>query len=209
MATVEEATMGRRLRLHGVPWGTYCALRELPENYHVRMTYDRGDLEIMSPSPRHEQWAALIGRLIEAWTEECNVDIAGRRTMTFQREDLQRGLEPDNCYYIQHEADIRSKRELDFTVDPPPDLVVEVDLTSSSSGKLPLYAAFGVPEVWRYNGSALEILLLGDDGQYQSAAESRALPGIKPELIERILARVGTESETSLVRAFRVWVGQR
>jgi Uma2 family endonuclease len=206
MATAEFVQTEPRFLLHGVPWREYTALRELPENRHVRMTYDRGDLEMMSPSKWHEQLSYLIGRLIDAWTEELGIDVQSCRTVTFRREDLQRGLEPDNCYYIAHEPQVRRKKELDLSLDPPPDLAVEIDVTASAIEKMPVYEAYGVPELWRFDGEALQIHVLGADGRYASRQASVAFPQLPPAEIARVLQQLGTASDTTLVRSFRKWV---
>jgi len=208
MATVESRPPAEHALLHGVPWGSYVALRELPENDHVRMTYDHGDLEIMSPSRRHQKFASLIGTLIEIWAIELDVDLDSCRTMTFNREDLDRGLEPDNCYYIQNEPLVRAKVEIDFAVDPPPDLAVEIDLTRKSLDKMAIYAAFGVPEVWRFDGRELTVHRLGPDAQYQPQETSLCLPAFPLAQAERTLGRIGTASDTALARSFRDWVRQ-
>ena len=167
MATVENVQAEQRFLLHGVSWQTYVGLRDSPENEHVRMTYDRGEMEIMSPSKTHEQYASLIGLLLHTWTLEQDIDIQSCRTVTFKREDLQRGLEPDNCYYVANEARVRSKTELDLTLDPPPDLAIEIDLGGGRMRKLAMYAAFGVPEVWWFDGRNLRVFALDQNGQYQ------------------------------------------
>ena len=209
MSTVERVPAEQRFVLHGISWQTYLNLRELPENEHVHMTYDQGELEMMSPSRTHEQYASLIALLIHAWAEERNLDIQNCRTMTFKREDLQHGLEPDNCYYVANELVVRSKPEVDLTIDPPPDLAIEIDLYSGKFDKLALYAAFGVPEVWRFDGRALHVFVLGPDGRYQQQPSSVSFPGLPPAEIERVLAKLGTASETALVRSFRDWVRTR
>jgi len=206
MATAEHICLERRFLLHGVPWQAYVTLRDLPENEHVRMTYDRGVLEMMSPSKFHEQMACLISRLIDAWTEECEVDIQSCGAVTFQREDLEQGLEPDKCYYVAHEPLVRNKRELDLAIDPPPDLAVEVDLGTGAIDKLVMYAGFRVPEVWRYDGQTLQVYLLGPEGRYVRSASSASFPQLPPAEIERVLRQLGTASETALVRSFRHWV---
>jgi Uma2 family endonuclease len=206
MATVECVGAEQCFRLHGISWQTYLELREAPENEHVYMTYDKGELEIMSPSKTHEQYAYLMARLIDAWTEEMNIDVQSCRTMTFKREDLQSGLEPDNCYYVAHEKIMRGKAELDLAVDPPPDLAIEVDLGGSGIRKLTMYAAFGVPEVWRFDGRALQVFVLVESGRYEQRPVSSSFPGLPPAEIEKVLAKLGTASETALVRSFRQWV---
>lgn len=212
MATVEQVRQTatfppvQHIVLRGVPWQTYVALRDIPENWHVRMTYDGGVLEMMSPGKRHENHAELLGALVRAFAEELDIDIQGCRTMTFKREDLEKGLEPDNCYYIQHEAQVRAKDEIDFSADPPPDLAIEIDVTTKSVGKMPIYAAFRVPEVWRYDGDRLEVLTLAASGEYEPRGESIALAGLPLAEVERILKKGRTASEIKLVRAFRRWV---
>jgi Uma2 family endonuclease len=203
MTTVELPRAPQPLVLQGVPWEVYEELRKLPENNHVRMTFDEGVLEMMTPSARHERWSEILGQLITVWAMELAVDMTSCRSMTVSRKDLQKGLEPDNCYYVQHELQVRGKAELDFAVDPPPDLAIEVDVSRSSLGKLKLYAAFGVPEVWRYDGQSIEVLTLGPKKRYRPSAKSRCLPGIPLDEMTRVLGRMNTESETALILSFR------
>ena len=144
MTIVESIQTDQRFVLPGVPWQTYLVLREQNENQHVRMTYDRGVLEMMTPSKRHEQFGYMIGRLIDVWTEEMGIDVQSCRTVTFKREDICRGLEPDNCYYIAHELSVRNKSELDLSTDPPPDLAVEILSPSARGNKLTMALPFAV-----------------------------------------------------------------
>lgn len=209
MITVESSQAEQRFLVPGVSWQTYLALREQSENEHVRMTYDRGVLEMMTPSKRHEQFGYLIGRLIDAWTEELGIDVQSCRTVTFKREDIQRGLEPDNCYYIAHELTVRNKTDLDLSVDPPPDLAVEIDLGPSMTDKMVLYAAFKVPEVWRYDGQTLTIHVLDAEGKYFSSPSSTIFPQLPLAEIEKVLQAVGSTSDTALVRSFRNWVRKK
>jgi Uma2 family endonuclease len=206
MTLAESIYKEQRFLLPGVAWQTYLALREQSENEHVRMTYDQGVLEMMTPSKRHEQFGYLIGRLIDVWTEELEIDVQSCRTVTFKREDLQRGLEPDNCYYIAHEPLVRDKAELDLSTDPPPDLAVEIDLGALITDKMPLYAAFKVPEVWRYDGQKLTVHVLNPEGKYVSSQFSVNFPQLPPAEIARVLQKVGSTSDTGLVRSFRKWV---
>jgi Uma2 family endonuclease len=188
--------------LHGIPWATYETLRNMPENFRVRMTYHHGVLEMMSPSQRHERFAEILGRLIFVWSEEKGVHMESCRTMTFKREDIESGLEPDNCYYVQNEPRVWDKQQLDLSVDPPPDLAVEIDLSGQSARKLELYASFGVPEVWRFDGRRLAVLLLGAEG-YAPADRSAAFPGFPIGEAADCLRQVGQVRELDLVRAFR------
>ena len=206
MATVEQIQREQRFVLRGITWPTYQSLRDAPENYHVRMTYDRGDLEIISPSKSHGRYAYFIGRLIDVWTEELNIDVQSCRTMTFKRENLDRGLEPDNCYYVEHEPQVRQKAELDLTTDPPPDLAIEVEVSPPAIDKMPIYAAYGVPELWRFDGEAIEVYQLSAAGQYEPREGSICFPRFLIAQVVKVLRQVNTASETALVRSFRDWV---
>ena len=207
MATLEELQAvelpaGGSVRLSNIPWDLYATLRDEPANRNVRMTFARGFLEMMSPSHRHERVAYLLGRLIDAWTEDRGLAVQAGRTTTFQRKDLERGLEPDNCYYIDHELQVRDRNELDLSIDPPPDLVLEVDVRSSSLVRLPSYAAMGVPEVWRWRNEQIQVYRLeGDD--YQPVDASQALAGFPINAAADLLRERLTSDDNALVRRFR------
>jgi len=142
--------------LKNISWQTYESLvNELAQQRGIRLTYDRGTLEIMTPSDPHEGNKEMIGRFVETLTEELNVEIRSLGSRTCKREDLARGLEPDKCYYIENERLIRDVKQIDLNEYPPPDLVIEIDITSSSINRMELYANLGVPEVWCYDGSRL------------------------------------------------------
>ena len=191
--------------LYEVPWHTYIELRGKPENYHLRMTYDRGTLEIMSPSPRHEKYARYIDLVIGIWTEELNIPCCGLRQMTCKREDVEKGLEPDDCYYVQSEAKVRNKVEIDFATDPPPDLAIEVEVSQNSVKKAPIYATLGVRELWRYDGQILRIFELVD-GQYQSREGSVCFPNFPVAKAQEVIQQIGEVDDTTFKRRFRRWV---
>ena len=172
------------------------------------MTYDQGELELMSVSHTHEHDKHLLGRLLDALTEELDIDIHGAGSMTFKRKDLKRGLEPDECYWIQNAALMQSRKDFDLERDPPPDLAVEVDVTSSSLDRMSIYADLGVPEVWRFDGEAFSVLVLGEGGSYEQAECSPALPGLLPNVVLRFLRLSDEMGETDLMLAFRDWVRQ-
>lgn len=207
MSSVE--TLGeQRVVIEPVRWCTYVALLEDANSRRGRMTYDQGVLEIMSPSKSHEQIGRLIGRMIEAFTEERRIEIVSVASVTVKLESLQRGFEADEAYYIRRADQVRSLQELDFTVHPAPDLVVEVDISRSSMSKLPVWAAFGVLEVWRYQGDSLTVCQLRGDG-YRETSESSMLPGFPLELIGSVVDRRTEVSETQLIRSFRESVRAR
>ena len=157
-------------------WKTYQALLyDLAEDSSKQLAYDRGFLEIMTPLPEHEAYKVFLGRLVWTTTEVLGLEVASFGSTTLSRENLQRGIEPDECFYIQNEALVRGKTSFDFTVDPVPDLAIEVDITSSSLNRLGIYAALEVPEVWRFNGEILLIYCL-KDGAYEVQEYSQVLP---------------------------------
>jgi Uma2 family endonuclease len=195
-----------RVVLPHISWQTYQALiRDFEQEPAIRLTYDRGVLEIRMPLDPHDTYKKLLGRLIEAATEEQDIEIRSLGSRTCDREDLARGLEPDQCYYIQNEALVRGVEQIDLNQLPATDLALEIDITSSSIDRLSIYAVLGVPEVWRYNGETLTILCL-QNGEYVSQERSAALPFLKAEDLLRFLALRNSIGETSLIKQFRQWI---
>jgi len=146
------ATAETRTLLEQVSWETFLELAEDRRGSVPRMTFDQGVLELMTPRRQHESIGCLIGRLVETYSEVRGIEILSCGSTTFKRPDLARAFEPDESYYIAHADEIRPKEEVDLLIDPPPDLVIEVEITSSAIAKLGLFAAMGVPEVWRQDG---------------------------------------------------------
>jgi Uma2 family endonuclease len=191
-----------RTVLENVRWETFIELSEQRRGSVPRMTYDEGVLELMSPLRQHENIGCLIGRIIETFTEVMGIEIQSVASTTFRRSDLKKAFEADESYYIKHAELIRLKEEVDLFIDPPPDLVVEIEITSSAIAKMKLFAAMGVPEVWRHDGEKLEMFSLVD-GYYQAKKSSTSLPGLDPNLINAILDRRFECGETMLIREFR------
>ena len=170
------------------------------------MTYDRGELEIMSPSPLHEGIAALLGRLIDIWTLELKIPLRGCRMMTIRRSVLEGGFEPDNCYYVQHEPQMWNKMKINFKIDPPPDLAIEVEVTRKLLNKTAIYAAFRVPELWCWNGDRLKILELTKEGEYVARETSVCFPTFPIAKVEEIVRQVGAAHETDVISSFQDWI---
>lgn len=189
-------------------WDMYEGLLNLVGERPIRLTYDRGVLEIMTLSFRHEKYSELLGKFLDVLTDESNLDKQSGGSTTFRRKDLDRGLEPDKCFYLENEALVRAKDEIDLSVDPPPDLAVEVDISRSSLNRLGIYAAIKVPEVWRYDGEGLTILGLEANEQYHERSTSRHFPTFPIHRLAEFLKLAGTMSETQLLRRFRDWVRQ-
>ncbi|MBD1931905.1 MULTISPECIES: Uma2 family endonuclease [Cyanophyceae] len=197
-----------RVILQGVSWQTYQALlTEMGDNRSSRLAYDRGVLEITMPSDRHETNTKLLERMIEALTEELDLPIKGFRSTTLNREDLQRGAEPDSCYYIQNVERIQG-RTIDLTKEPAPDLVIEVDITSPSSKRLQIYSQLGVSEVWRYVGQTVEINQL-QAGIYNLCENSPTFPFVSVEIINQFLQQAETQDDTTFIRTWRKWIREK
>ncbi len=195
--------------LRGIHWDTYQNLvRDLESQPGTRLTYDDGILEIMMPLPPHETFKKLLGRFVEVTTEELGIEIRSLGSTTWTREDLRKGLEPDECYYIQNELAVRGKDTINLTIDPPPDLAIEVDSTSSSMNRMNIYAALGVPEVWRFDLEILTICSLVND-DYQPREVSLVLPMFDATVLMKFLELSLTMGETSLIRHLRQWVREQ
>jgi len=180
--------------MHGISWQTFQQLlADRGERCGVLVAYDCGTVELRVPSQEHEWIKTTLTQVVEAVAFARDLHYRSLGSTTFVREDLARGFEPDACFYLDHAHAIAPDRPLDLAVDPPPDLVIEVDITCSSLDKLPIYAALGVPEVWRYTGNEVEIRCLLEDA-YRVSDTSRVLPGITAGMATRFIdaARTAT-----------------
>jgi Uma2 family endonuclease len=194
--------------MSGVSWETYARLRrELDDaGSHIQITYDRGRMVLMSPTPRHDKWKTLFGQLVEALATHRNLPISGYGSTTWRREDLARGLEADECYYVQHAEAMRGKVGIDLTVDPAPDLAIEIEVTHIAFDKRGIYASLRVPELWSYDGARCECLHLQPGGAYAPARMSLAFPGFEPSHLHRFLSMVPQSLDSEIVQAFREWL---
>jgi Uma2 family endonuclease len=210
MATIERVprieTCSQRFVLRGVSWELYEALRATDANYHIRMTYDRGTLEMMSPSEGHEETRRLIGRMIETLTEELEIPMRSRGSTTWKSAELDRALEADECYYIKNFPAVAGRRTVDLRTDPPPDLAVEAEYSRNLVDKLPIYASLGIPEIWRSDGAAIIALHLKNDGRYQAQEFSWNFPFLRVADLNPFLAQLEGADETAWIRSFRAWV---
>jgi Uma2 family endonuclease len=212
MSTVPKPQTARRrprLVLRHVDWKMYTRLlRVFAEKRGMRLTYDRGRLEIMSPLAVHDGDAEFPGQLVIVMTEEMRLPCKSGGSTTLKRRQLLKGLEPDKCYWIASEAQMRGKTRLDLAVDPPPDLALEVDVTSSSLNRMGIYAALGVREVWRVEGGLLTFHVLAA-GAYAAASASPTFPLVTaPELMSFVTLR-NSQGETDVRLQFRAWFRQR
>lgn len=199
---------GQRLLLQDISWSEFEAiLDDLGEHRAARIAYDSGTLEIMAPLPWHEDEKEIISDLLKVLLEELNIEFRALGSTTFKNQTMVKGIEPDQCFYITHEAAIRGKQRLDLNVDPPPDLALEIDITSRTHPKT--YAALGVPELWRREGKTLKIYHL-KSGEYVEAADSLNFPGwpLQTEIPQRLEQSL-TVGRNATIREFRQWVMAR
>ena len=193
----------QRVLLENVGWETYeDLLSGRGENRVPRFTYDRGMLEVMSPSSEHGSISYYIGLLVAVFAEETGVDVYGVGSTTFKRADVQRGFEPDTCFYIRNAKRVRGKARIDLDVDPAPDLVIEVDITNPSLNKLPIYAQMGVSEVWRHDGDNSSFLALGND-KYSEVEKSIVLPPIAARTVFDLIEKSKSLELASWLREVR------
>ena len=195
--------------LNNVSWKTYeCLLKDYENSSAPRFTYDRGVLEIVSPLIPHEETNRALATIVERVAQQWRLRFRNLGSTTFKREDVDRGFEPNTCFYFQSLSRIAGKRQIDLEGgDPPPDLVIEVDVTSASLNNLPILAALGVPEVWRVVDDEVTILVLDDDA-YQEQQNSSALPNLTRAALNDLLARSRTMDILDWLDAIQVWARQ-
>jgi Uma2 family endonuclease len=203
-------TDNRPAVLHGIDWPTYSRFLRLFAERRFRHTYDRGRLEIMSPIHyEHDNPAYLLGRFIDVLTDELNLPARAGRCVTLRHRKKQRGLEPDNCYWIANADRMRGKTgRIDFRTDPPPDLAVEIEVSRTALKRLKVYAALNVPEIWRFRKGVVTFNILRD-GKYCAQPKSLAFPHLLAADLIPFVAQFGDADDTMLVRRFREWVKQQ
>lgn len=199
----EEAT--QTLILHNVIWDLYeHLLAEHEDVCNPRFAYDRGVLEIMVTSFEHEHLNRLIADIFAAIADELGVDYVNAGSTTFKRRDLEQGFEPDTSFYIQNAERVRGKKRIDLMEDPPPDLVIEVDITHSSLNKFPVFAGLLIPEVWRNDGKELTIFKLEGE-TYSPHPESGTLPGVTSAKLTQVILESQETTRSEWRRSVREW----
>ena len=200
---------GQSVLLKNISWQKFEGLLlELGEHRASRLAYDQGILEIMVPLPEHEYFKDALGDLIKDLADELGVEYECLGSTTWKREKALGGAEPDNCFYIQSLPAILGSLEIDLSQDPPPDLIVEIDITSKSIDRLPIYARLGIPEVWRYDRKQLRLLQL-HNGLYVELETSLAFPGFPVKSILNFVRQNPLAGRRSLRQSFRAWVKQQ
>ncbi len=203
---IERMPADSVLTQHGVSWDEYEELLNVVgEANGRRISYDDGILQIMSPSSKHEKHARLIEHLVGLLSLRLRIRVLYYGSSTMKKRRKQKGVEPDACFYVQNATLVGTKDEIDFNTDPPPDVVVEIDLHHESLSKFPIYAALGVPEIWRYDGVALTIHQLLDE-QYVASEASLSLPLLTSAILTEFLARSPKQDQYDILLAFEEWL---
>ncbi|MEP7343562.1 MAG: Uma2 family endonuclease [Acidobacteriota bacterium] len=203
----EEMMPGELRVFHNVAWEEYEHLHSQlpPDSNLVRISYDEGVMELMSKSTLHEVYAEFVNGMIRQVSLRLRIDIRFFGGPTIKKSRKRKGLEPDACFYVQTVPQLGNRLMLDFAVDPPPDVALEVDIYHGSIPKLPIYAGLGIPEVWRYDGRIVTIYRLEQD-QYIETPTSIALPMLTPAVLERFLKQMQDENEFQAMLAFEDWL---
>jgi Uma2 family endonuclease len=198
----------KRVVLHHISWQSYEKILDaLGDSHSARLTYYKGTLEIVAPLEAHENAGSLVGQFIEILTEELDLNLKSMGSTTLKRPEIKVGGEPDKCYYIANEPLVRG-RTVNLTIDPPPDLIVEVDITHTDINKNALYAEMGVGEFWRYNGQTLTIYQL-QNGTYQEVLTSPTFAWVEKERLYQFLKDCAQVGETQAKRIFRTWIREQ
>lgn len=202
---------GRAVVIPFVDWKMYEELLKVFESKpRLRLTYDRGALEIMVPSQEQEGDSSFLGWMILILAKEFKLPVRSGGSTTIKRKRMKKGLEPDKCFWIANAAKMAGVRQLDLKVHPAPDLAIEVDVTNSSLDRFGIYRKLGVRELWRLDGDELRFYKLGTDKKYAEAANSPTFVGITPaDLMVFVKQARGVVDENQTADAFQVWVRQR
>ena len=198
-----------RFLISDISWDFYVAFCEEIGERPLRLTYSDRMLEIRITKAPHEFYKKMLAKLIETIILELELPVRSGGSMTFQRKDLEKGFEPDECWWIEHEAEVRTKREFDLQRDPPPDLAIEIEMSRSLVSRVGILAAMGVKELWRHNGRRLRFCVLQDDGTNADQDTSLAFPFLRPADLEPYLQIDDDTDETTRVRRFRDWLREQ
>jgi Uma2 family endonuclease len=193
------------LSLYDVAWDEYDdLLQQIGDESACRVSYDNGRMQITSPSARHEKYKNLLHDFVLILGDELNLEVLSYGSATLKLKGAGKGAEADDCFYVQHAAEISTRDDIDLRRDPPPDLVVEIDLTSESSGKFGIYSTLGVQEIWRFDGANCQILVLSGD-TYAETAFSLAFPSLQAQHITGFIAD-SKEGPRQARRKLRAWL---
>jgi Uma2 family endonuclease len=200
---IDHLPVGATLVVPNASWEQYeDLLHELGDRPGLSVSYDEGRLQVMSPSAEHEEYREFILSIARTLSEELGVPLETRGSTTWKRPALQKGVEADTCFYVAQAARIIGKRTIDLGVDPPPDVVVEIDMTSPSLDEFGIYAVLGVPEIWRYDGRHAQMFELRGE-RYSEVDGSRFFPGLSAAMLAEFLELSKTHGQTGALKLVR------
>lgn len=195
-----------RVVLNNISWQQFESLLvDLGESRAARIAYDNGSLEIITPLPEHEYYKEIMGDIIKDTAEVLELNYECYGSTTWKRELQKAGIESDNCFYFQNEALIRGKLKFDLNQDPPPDLALEIDVTSKSLDRFPIYVKLGVPEIWCYDAGEIKIYQLQGE-EYLSAQTSLVFPNLNIQEIPSLIEKYRMAGRRIFRQAIREWV---
>jgi Uma2 family endonuclease len=200
--TYDEGTFELPRLIYGVSWQEYSRFLEATGDYNLRHTYDSYTLELMTPLKNHDWIKRLLGRMIETMAFDLDIDIQSVGSTTLSSALTTKGVQPDEGYHVTNEASVRGKSTYEPDVDPSPDLIIEIDVTSCSVPRFPIFALLAIREIWHHDGTELQFLWLSDDKTYVPNASSREFPFINARDVQAILDQYEDTDENSLIRQF-------
>ncbi|MGE0132713.1 MAG: Uma2 family endonuclease [Blastocatellales bacterium] len=205
LAALDSLEAGEQRLLRDISWEEYEELLgELGGGSAPRINYDEGTLELMAPLFIHERDKELASILVRVLAEETGLEVLAAGSTTFKRKSLRKGAEPDACFYIRNIHRVAGKKAIDLHTDPPPDLVIEIDVTHSQQSKIKTYARFGVPEFWRFDGKRAEIFELVGNA-YAARESSLAFPILRAEDIGALIEQNRSKGDIAATTSFRKW----
>jgi Uma2 family endonuclease len=201
---------GQQIVLRRIDWDGYVAITDaLHDQSGIRTAYDGDSLELMTLSPKHERIRRILDQMVSAISREFDIEIQGGGSSTLRSGVVRRGLQPDECFWIANADAVVGIESWDVAIHPPPDLAIEIDITSPSVSREPIYARLGVPELWRYDGTTLSALQLLDEA-YQPITMSLAFPFLQVAALSPFVEMSASRTESAVVREFTAWLrGQR
>jgi Uma2 family endonuclease len=204
-----ESVAPNRVVISGVSWNQYEAFGKLFPDHQIRATFDGERLELMTTSYEHENLSGILAQLVQFFCSELRIPRKSAGSTTFQRKDLQRGIEPDKCFYLGNIDWLLEKNEIDLNVDPPPDLAIEVEVSRSMLDRIGIYATLGVPEIWRVDRDQFWILQRTIEGEYRESPVSRYFPKIPGAKILELARQGRKQDETAFEQEVRDWLRER
>jgi Uma2 family endonuclease len=195
-----------RVVIRRVGWDGYQSLQRMVGDQPVRLTYDRGDVELMSPLLKHERRKSLLGQFVRILARELHIPVMPTGSTTWSSEDLDKGLEADESFYLGDLERIADPDDVDLAIDPPPDLAIEIEITHSALDRIGIFGALRVPELWRFNGKTLRVLLIQEDGSYYDSPASAVFPDVPMDEIARFATKEGIRDENAYLDECSAWV---